>query len=318
MNQPLVTIGLPAFKARHFAAALESWKKQNYDRFEVIVVDDASPENLEDIFNRVCAGDARFSYTRNEHNSSPNFVRNWNATLERANGEYFVLGSDDDLYAPDFLTKMVALASNYPEVDVFRSPFDIIDAADEVIGATLKSAVLESQTEFLYGLLVGGVFTVVPNFLVRTTALRAIGGFVDLPAAWGSDWLTWGALASNGVVSAQERLFKWRKSGENVSSATSSRFWNAQKRCANQLAKPLWKALLESVECNDDFSKVLLAEIKRVMIDSFDRLSIEPCYYNDGLVTFIRYAQRQYLSEKRDCVGFVKAVARYLRYRVRK
>lgn len=42
---PRVSIGLPAFKAKFFREALSCWKAQTFTDFEVLVYDDASPED---------------------------------------------------------------------------------------------------------------------------------------------------------------------------------------------------------------------------------------------------------------------------------
>ena len=37
----------------------------------------------------------------------------------------------------------------------------------------------------------------IPNFMCRTENLREIGGFQDLPVAWGTDDITWFWIAKN-------------------------------------------------------------------------------------------------------------------------
>ena len=105
-EQPLVSIGVPVAKCVYLREALACWTKQTYKNFEVLLSDDAAPGDVRGAVEPYL-GDARFTYVRQEVNSAPHFTRNWNACLERAKGKYFVLASDDDLYAPNFLERMV-------------------------------------------------------------------------------------------------------------------------------------------------------------------------------------------------------------------
>lgn len=173
MTQPLVSVGIPAFKGGHFREALECWKRQTYSNIEVFVQDDASPDDLKAVFDDVCGCDGRFHYERNEKNSSPYFVENWHKTLSKATGEYFVLGSDDDLYEDDCLEKLVGLAQKYPSVDV-------IDAAHDLFGGhgikMLPPRIPEclSQIEWIYALLFSPRGVVAQSVMCRTSALRNI------------------------------------------------------------------------------------------------------------------------------------------------
>ena len=94
---------LPAFKRRFLKEAVASILSQTYSDFELIVVDDCSPEDLKSICDEF--SDARLKYVRNEVNlGGKNLVNNWNRCLELATGEYCVLASDDDIYLPHYGT----------------------------------------------------------------------------------------------------------------------------------------------------------------------------------------------------------------------
>ncbi len=228
-QMPLVSIGLPAFKGAFFKDALVCWKQQTYEKFEVLVYDDASPDDLKAIFDEVCGDDPRFSHVRNAQNTSPHFVSNWNKALEAAKGELFVLGSDDDLFEPTFLEEMVKLTHKYPSVDLFYCRKDNFNTSiDNLFDVALCTPEYESHIDYLFTLLLANRGTVAPNYMVRKAAIDAIGGFVDLPAAWASDWVAWAKLSINGVVSSPKILFHFRLSGMNISTIDSA-YWSLQK-----------------------------------------------------------------------------------------
>ncbi len=262
MSAPVVTIGIPAFKGRHFREALECWKRQTFRDFDVFVQDDCSPDDLKGIFDEVCGSDERFHYERNEKGTYPNFVDNWHKTLAKADGEFFVLGSDDDLYEPNFLEELVRLARKYPNVDMFDAYHELFDE-NGIVFLHSRGAEFERQIEWIYALVCGKRYEVAQSVMVRTSALREIGGFVSLPAAWGAcDWLSWCRLAKNGVVNSSERLMHWRLDGGNTSlncSLPSLR----NKIEAIRLARPLWMEMAAGLEATTDSEKFMLDGIRR-------------------------------------------------------
>ena len=299
---PRVSVGLPAFKAKFFREALMCWKKQTFTDFEVLVYDDASPEDLRTPFEEVCGGDVRFSFVRAEENSSPRFVRNWNRALAAARGEFFVLASDDDLYAPDFLEKMVNLAEQYPACNLFHCRLAYFEGAPECpVAFSTKNPVFESQVEYLYALLCQRRSAVAPNYFMRRKALCAMGGFVDLPAAWASDWLTWGHLARNGVVWEPEVLVKWRMSGINISTV-NERKWAWQKYLAGVEALPLWNGLIDSLSPESAPECWQKAELQQWMRSTYRCQQITSYVHWLPWGFFLRYYWREY------CLGRMTAL----------
>ena len=50
MNRPLISIIMPVYKVELFVAkAIESLQKQSYDNFELVIVDDGSPDKSGEI-----------------------------------------------------------------------------------------------------------------------------------------------------------------------------------------------------------------------------------------------------------------------------
>ena len=270
MNSPLVTIGIPAFKGKHFEDALKCWKMQTYANFGVFVQDDCSPDDLRSIFNSVCGGDPRFHFERNETPTAPNFVDNWMKTLHKANGEYFVLGSDDDLYEPDFLERMVELAERHPDVDMLDARHDFIGEAG-VVTAAPEMKEMETQIEWLHAVVCEKRNAIAQSVMCRTAALRAIGGFVNLPAAWGGcDWLTWAKLAVKGVANSSKVLMHWRADGGNTTSSANA-YWVGQKLQAVKRSRPRWGELVDGLRpVNDDEARAV-AEIRERAVRNFFR-----------------------------------------------
>ena len=72
---------LPAYKARFFKEALDSILSQTYKDFELIIVNDASPEDITSIVKG--DNDPRISYYINDVNiGGKDLVAQWNDCLE--------------------------------------------------------------------------------------------------------------------------------------------------------------------------------------------------------------------------------------------
>ena len=109
---------LPAYKAKFLRESIDSILAQTYSDFELIVVNDASPEDIGSIINTY--QDKRVKYYVNSKNiGGKNLVSQWNHSILYAQGDYIILASDDDVYAPEYLFKIDILVCMYPDVNIF-------------------------------------------------------------------------------------------------------------------------------------------------------------------------------------------------------
>lgn len=112
---PMVSICIPAYRgAAHLRAAIDSVLAQTLTDFELIIIDDNSPDDTTDIV----AGydDSRIRYLRNATNLGPE--GNWNRCLQEANGRYFKLFPQDDLLYPDTLQRQVEILERDTNEDI--------------------------------------------------------------------------------------------------------------------------------------------------------------------------------------------------------
>lgn len=219
---PKYSFVLPAYKATFFREAIDSILNQTYKDFELIIVNDASPEDLNSIVNSY--HDERIRYYVNEKNiGGTDLVAQWNHCIAYATGDYLILASDDDVYHFDYLKKMDALIDKYPNVNVFRPRIQYINSNGMVVDEA--SALLEemlTEREFVLLREKGMVSSGIPYYIFRREVLIKIGGFVNLPSAWFSDDATVIILARNNIVNHNEILFSFRISGLNISSMLNS------------------------------------------------------------------------------------------------
>ena len=217
-----VSFVMPVYKARFLKEAIASITGQTFLDWELIVVDDCSPEPLQTIVAEF--KDKRIQYIRNEENiGSKNLVRQWNHSLSFAKGEWVVLAAVDDVYLPTFAEECIRLSEKYPEADLIHSSVEQIDEEGRHLFDDSILPEFISRYEYLNTWLRGCTFSCIGNFMFRRCPLLEKGGFIDFPCAFGSDIATPIRAAFNGVANTQAMLFCFRQSAQHLS-ADSSRY----------------------------------------------------------------------------------------------
>lgn len=214
---------LPAYKAKYLKEAIDSILNQTYTDFELIIVNDASPEDIDSIVNSY--SDERIQYYRNEKNiGGTDLVAQWNHSISYAKGEYLILASDDDVYSFEYLEKMDTLVVRYPDTNVFRCRIKRVDSEGKILQIDGFHGEFLSKIEYLYSWTEKWLGSGIPFLIFKRKALMDIGGFVNYPLAWFSDDATILKLCDNGIgVYSKETLFTFRHSNESISTATNSR-----------------------------------------------------------------------------------------------
>lgn len=219
---PKYSFVMPAFKAAFIKEAIDSILGQTCPDFELIVVDDASPEGLGSIVSKY--DDPRISYYRNVENiGGKDLVAQWNHSIQYAKGEIVILASDDDVYDKDYLLCIDELVGKYPSVNVFKTLIRHIDSDGNEISCEQKclDELCDFRT-FLMSFCLGDIMSGIPQYAFRKSALLSIGGFVNFPTAWFSDDATVAKLAVNGIALYNEVLFSFRDSDINISGMNNS------------------------------------------------------------------------------------------------
>ena len=117
-GDPLVSIVIPAYRARFFRASLRSALAQTFPRIEILVCDDSQDDEIASIV-RECDTRRVVRYVRN-----PARLRsraNYRRGLELAAGEFIKFLNDDDLLAPDCVARLLHGFRDAPDVALATS-----------------------------------------------------------------------------------------------------------------------------------------------------------------------------------------------------
>ncbi|MCD8318117.1 MAG: glycosyltransferase family 2 protein [Paraprevotella sp.] len=298
------TVAIPAYKSDFLKECIESILNQTFQDFELIIVDDASPQPIREIV--AAFDDPRISYYRNATNSgSIDVVDNWNRCLSLAKGEYFCLMGDDDIMDKEYLSEMDRLSRQYPEIDVFHGRTMEINEHSQITKIYQAWPTRQSVYDLIWHRIARLRVTFISDFTFKTQILKQDGGFYKLPLAWGSDDISvYQAASSHGIAATNKVVFYYRRHSTSITSSGSTEI-----KLQAILKEEQWlKNFVASHHPSDETDKVLCR-----MISS----SLQPhINYRKSLEICQAWRKRKYVSilrllgkGKRYGIGF-KTIAR--------
>lgn len=217
LNKMKFSILIPAFKQKYLHEAIASCLSQTYNDFEVIVVDDASPEDLKSVIDDF--HDSRIKFYRNKNNcGAVNVVDNWNICLSYAHGDYVICMGDDDMLMPHCLEEYVKLFEKYPNLGVYHAWTELIDEFSNMFELQAPRQEWESVYSLIWNRWNGRLNQFIGDFCFDTKLLRQDGCFYKLPLAWGSDDISAvRAALKGGVANTQKVCFRYRVNSNTIS-----------------------------------------------------------------------------------------------------
>lgn len=124
----LVSVIMPSYNTANFIKeTIDSVLNQTYQNFEIIIVDDCSTDNTDEVVAGI--KDERIKYIKNEKNSGAAISRN--RALREAKGKWIAFLDSDDVWLPEKLEKQIAFMkkngykfsyTGYEEVDEESNP----------------------------------------------------------------------------------------------------------------------------------------------------------------------------------------------------
>ncbi len=225
MSQPLVSIVLTLYNDERFIAeAIESVKRQSYQNWELIIVDDASTDKSAEIAETY-TDDERIRLIRNEKNGQVSNAHNVGDRICR--GAYIAPLDSDDLWVPEKLEKQVAYMETHPACGACLTLVETINDKGETTEdpetAELFKAENRSREDWLKELMTTGNHLANDSALIRKTVMDDIGEN-DLCLIQLHDYDIWvRVLLKYEIHVIQEPMLKYRKFEGSGSLSTGSR-----------------------------------------------------------------------------------------------
>lgn len=203
-------------RASYLKEALESVLCQTFLDFELLVLDDASTDNTEDLVNSF--SDSRIKYTK--HLSNLGISKNRNYGLSKAQGEYIAMLDSDDLWlSRTKLEEQVNFLNAHESYGLIGTYACIIDQEKR------KNAMIDSISSLFLGrsnfwmrqffLIRNQIFH--SSVLIRRKAIEEMGGYDELIPIW-EDYELWLRIGTRyKMTNIPKLLTGYRVHAQNIS-----------------------------------------------------------------------------------------------------
>ncbi len=162
---PKVSIGLPVYNGeKYLNKTLENLLGQSFLDIEIVISDDGSSDQTQEICKQFVNRDSRIRYFRQNNNFGMP-VKNFRFVLDKALGEYFMFASHDDCWDQQYVEELVNMLDSDPNCSLAFSNFKIknlqgkeeikVDVSSSVSGSKFiryMTRIIDTQPALIFGL----------------------------------------------------------------------------------------------------------------------------------------------------------------------
>jgi len=130
MTVPLVSIALPVYNGEKWVEqAISTLIKQSYDNVEIIIADDCSSDNSQEICEQYASKYSQITFIKNETNLGAQ--GNFKKILNLCSGKYITYASQDDYWDENFISYLVEKLESNNSAVLAGSAVQLLDKNDE-------------------------------------------------------------------------------------------------------------------------------------------------------------------------------------------
>lgn len=224
----LVSIIVPVYKAESYiSATIGRVQKQTYTDWELILVDDASPDRSSEIIKEAAEADARIKLIEKKANEGAAAARN--TGISAARGRYIAFLDADDVWMSDKLQKELEFVVKNKVAFAFTA----YEFGDENAKPTGKVVHVPDQITFKEALSRTIIFTstvMIDRWTIPEELIR-------MPLIESEDTATWWTIMKNGYVAngLDDVLTVYRRPANSLSSnkiKAVKRIWGLYRKIA--------------------------------------------------------------------------------------
>ncbi|MBC7429403.1 MAG: glycosyltransferase [Bacteriovorax sp.] len=144
--QPLVSFVIPSYNSGKFLRqTLESCLNQTYPNLEILVINDGSTDNTDEILEEY-KNIKNLHHIKNEKNEG--IIYTLNRGMKLARGEFIARMDGDDICLPDRVQAQVDFLRSHPDIDVLGTDIMIIDQDNKRMGKPREVLASEAEVEW--------------------------------------------------------------------------------------------------------------------------------------------------------------------------
>jgi len=213
-----VSITIPTRnRAASLRKSLENIRALDYSPMEILISDNCSDDDTEQVCRDAMAADPRVRYVRQPRNIG--LHGNHNFCMDEARGEFICLFHDHDRRDTSIVRLYVQFLQQHPRVGVVSADLELIDDADNQLGVRdYRGPAVKPGLEFISETIRAGRSSIcTPGVMVRREALGDARFGLEAPIGFG-DFPIWFRVAETWDVGhLHQRLWGWRQNIESHS-----------------------------------------------------------------------------------------------------
>lgn len=153
MNTPLVSIITPVYNAEEFIKeTIDSVLNQTYSNWEMILINDQSPDNSKDIISSMAKKDSRIRLIDLDENSGAAIARN--KGIDFSNGQFIAFLDSDDVWHSQKLEKQIEFMLQNDYAFSFTS-YEIMEENGTKTGKTVNVPLKMEYEDLLRNTIIG-------------------------------------------------------------------------------------------------------------------------------------------------------------------
>ena len=223
-KEPLISVLVANYNnGKYLMEAIESVRQQTYANWEIVLMDDASTDNSEDIYAEL-KKDERIHIYRNEQNMGCGYTKH--LCVLHASGEYCGFLDPDDVLLPDALRISVEALNANPKAALTMSRYYFCDAELNITAESRLLQLKDGESYLEHHDFMPEVFSA-----WRKSAYEKSGGLNTLYKAAVDQDLYFRLEEQGSIVVLDAFTYKYRIIDSSVSrNDRKSYFWNQMAR----------------------------------------------------------------------------------------
>lgn len=244
-SEPLVSVCIPTYnRAQKLQLAVNALFNSTYKNLEIIISDNASSDDTENVCRALEKLDRRIKYYRHSENRGP--TANFEFARSQATGKYFLWHGDDDYLDINYISECVAELEN----DQFLVLVSGVAAYHQDGGDVLSYGnIIQANSDWPALRIAKYLWLVTENSIFCGAYRRHVVEQCLMPNCLAGDWIWVSEVLLRGKAKIIQRIHVHRNQGDSTSSSLG--------RIVSTIGAPSWHGKFPALAISTNVAKYL-------------------------------------------------------------